>query len=103
MVIGISALVLFIIKHNLKNRIQRIQLAIQYLNLTNSVNDDISEKAKQQYINLIRTTIINLKDKFETFCKAKTNAISLDKFYFDICSNKRYKDDVKNRLKLEEK
>ena len=67
MVRGISALDPFIIKHSPKNGIQRIQLAIQCLNLANWVNDDITEKAKQQYINLTRAANFNLKDKFETF------------------------------------
>lgn len=91
LVLGISALDPFIIKHKPKNGIQRIEIALQCLHHANRVHGDVSEKAKQQYIDLTNAANLDLKDKFENFCKSGSDEMGLDKFFFNILAdNKRF-------------
>lgn len=81
---GVSALDPFIIKHKPKIGIQRFQVALQCLVHANRVEDDVAEKAKQQYINLTNAANLRLQHEFETFFKVPTDEVGLDKFFFDI-------------------
>lgn len=88
---GISAFDPYIIKHKPKNGIQRIEIALQCLHNANRIHADVAEKAKQQYIDLTNSANVELKDEFESFCKAGSDEISLDKFFLNILTgNNRF-------------
>lgn len=52
MIRGLSALDPFIIRHKPDIGTQRIQIVIMSFHCCNRINDDVAEKAKQQYVNL---------------------------------------------------
>lgn len=57
----------------------------------NRVHGDVSEKAKQQSIDLTNAANLDLKDEFENFCKSGSDEMGLDKFFFNILAdNKRF-------------